>query len=100
MSRRTVHHASGQHRSRHAILPPRVHARSPVPLEDDEALVMLDVSADEWVDAEVQDHNDRMTDGTIPWLGARRDSWEADEDRAEVDRFLRDHFASDELEFA
>jgi hypothetical protein len=100
MSRRTVHHASGRHRSPHAIVPPRAHACPTPSLEGQEAVATLGASADESPDVKARDRNDRITDATMRWRGARRDSWEADEDRAEVDRFLRDHFTSDELEAA
>jgi hypothetical protein len=77
-----------------------VHRRPTPPSEDEEAVATLDATADQVVDAEVQDRNHRMADGSARWRGARREAWEVDEDRAEVDRFLRDHFASDELEAA
>jgi hypothetical protein len=100
MSRRTVRHASGRHRSLPAVVPPRVHAHPAPSLEDQEVVATLGASVDESLDIEVRDRNDRITDATMRWRGARRDSWDADEDRAEVDRFLRDHFTSDELEVA
>ena len=100
MPRRAVHHARVRHGLGHAMLPPHAHPRPTPPLEDEEVFATLDASADEPVDAELQDRDEWMTDATITWRGARRDSWEADDDRAEVDRFLRDHFASDELEVA
>lgn len=100
VSRRTVHRASRRHRPGHAILPPHAHARPAPSPEDDEAFATLDASADDSVDAGFQNRSGGMDDATVRGRGTNRDAWEVDEDRAEVHRFLRDHFASDELEVA
>jgi hypothetical protein len=99
VSRRTLHRASRRHRPGHAILPPHAHARPTPPPEDDEAFATRDASAHESVDAEFQSSGG-MDDATVRGRGANGDAWEVDEDRSDVDRFLRDHFASDELELA
>jgi len=70
------------------------------PEDEDQPLTTLDTAADEPMYIDVFH---RMTEREATSLDIFRGRWDGEDEsdaRAEVDRFLRDHFVTDEIEIA
>lgn len=101
MSQNTAHPARGRHRHVRPMRSLHAHPRASLPPEDAKPrLAKLDAAEDETVDI---DFSDRLIEHGATWRDVFRGPRDGDGEfdaRTEVERFMRDHFATDELEIA